>query len=130
MLCLVTQLCLTLCHPMDCGLPGTSVHEDSPGKNTEVNCPAFLQGIPPTTWGSNPGLLHCRWILYHLSHQGIPCPLNVDHQTWTFKLRHIPLLFILIVSNTSLAEHFTMLNHYISGQPLFSIWVSYHLQTP
>ena len=32
-LCLVAQLCLTLCDPMDCSPPGTSVHGDSPGKN-------------------------------------------------------------------------------------------------
>ena len=31
-LCLVAQLCLTLCDPMDCSPPGTSVHGDSPGK--------------------------------------------------------------------------------------------------
>ena len=46
-----------------------SVHGDSPGKNTEVGCHALLQGIFPTQ-GSNPGLPDCRWILYHLSHQG------------------------------------------------------------
>ena len=40
---------------------------DSPGRNTRVGCYALLQGIFPT-WGSNPGLLHCRWILYRLSH--------------------------------------------------------------
>ena len=33
-LCLVTQLCPTLCNPVDCGPPGFSVHSDSPGKNT------------------------------------------------------------------------------------------------
>ena len=32
---------------------------------------SFLQGFFPTQ-GSNPGLLHCRQILYHLSHQGHP----------------------------------------------------------
>ena len=31
------QLCLTLCDPMDCSLPGPSVHGDSPGKNTGVD---------------------------------------------------------------------------------------------
>ena len=56
---------------MDCSPPGSSAHEDSPGKNTEVGCLALLQGIFPTQ-GSNPGLPHCRWILYHLSHQGSP----------------------------------------------------------
>ena len=39
---LVAQSCLTLCNPMDCSLPGSSVHVDSPGKNTGVGCFAFL----------------------------------------------------------------------------------------
>ena len=68
---LVTQSCPTLCNPMDCSLPGSSVHGDSPGKNTGVSCHALLQGIF-LTQGLNPGLSHCRWILYHLSHEGSP----------------------------------------------------------
>ena len=47
-LCLFAQLCLTLCNPMDCSPPGSSVHGDSPGKNTGVGCHALLQGIFPT----------------------------------------------------------------------------------
>ena len=39
-----------------------------PGKNTGEGCHALLQEIFPNQ-GSNPGLLCCRWILYHLSHQ-------------------------------------------------------------
>ena len=66
-LCSVAQSCPTLCDPKDCSPPGFSVHGDSPGKNTEMGCHALLQGIFPTQ-GSNPGLLHCRWILYHWSH--------------------------------------------------------------
>ena len=46
------QLCLTLCDPMDHSPPGSSVHGDSPGKNTGVGCHYFLQGIFPTQ-GSN-----------------------------------------------------------------------------
>ena len=38
--------CPTLCDPMDCSPPGSSVH--SPGKNTGVGCHALLQGIFPT----------------------------------------------------------------------------------
>ena len=69
-LCLVARLCLTLCDPMDPrSLSGSSVHGDSPGKNTGVDCHALLQGIFPTQ-ELNRGLLHCRQILYHLSHQG------------------------------------------------------------
>ena len=68
---LVTQLCLTLCDPMDYSLLGSSVQGDSPGKNAGVGCPALLQGIFPTQ-GLNPGLPNCWQILYHLSHQGSP----------------------------------------------------------
>ena len=35
----------SLCHPMDCSPPGSSVHAESPGKNTAVRCQALLQGI-------------------------------------------------------------------------------------
>ena len=38
---------------------------------TGVGSLSLLQGIFPTK-GSNPGLLHCRWILYQLSHKGSP----------------------------------------------------------
>ena len=70
--CSVARLCLTLRDPMDCSPPGSFVHGDSPGKNTGVGCHALLQGIFPITQGPNPGLLHCRQALYHLSHQGSP----------------------------------------------------------
>ena len=72
---LVAQSCLTLCNPKDCSLPGSSVHGDSPVKNTGESCHALLQGIFPTQ-RSNPGLPHCRQILYHLSHQGSPSILE------------------------------------------------------
>ena len=42
---------------------------NSPGHNTGVGSRFLLQGIFPAQ-GSNPGLLHCRRILYQLSHQG------------------------------------------------------------
>ena len=60
------QSCPTLCNPTDCSPPGSSVHGDSPGKNTRVGCHALLQGIFPTQ-GSNLGLQylpHFRQILY------------------------------------------------------------------
>ena len=66
---LVAQLCLTLCNPTNCSLPGSSVHWDSPGKNTGVGYYFLLQGIF-LTQGLGLDLLHCRQILYHLSHQG------------------------------------------------------------
>ena len=44
---------------------------DSPGQNSEMGSLSLLQGIFPTH-GWNPGLPHCSWILYQLSHQGSP----------------------------------------------------------
>ena len=46
--CLAAQSCPTLCDPMDCSPPGSSVHGDSPGKNTAVDCHSLLQLILPT----------------------------------------------------------------------------------
>ena len=62
----VTQLCQTLCDPVDCYSPLNSA-----GQNTGVGSLSLLQGIFPTQ-GSNPGLPHCGWILYQLSHKGSP----------------------------------------------------------
>ena len=55
----------------DSAIPDSSVHGDSPGKNTEVGSLFLLQGIFPTQ-ESNWGLLHCRQILYQMSYQGSP----------------------------------------------------------
>ena len=55
---LVAQACPALCDPMDCSPPGSSV-QNSPGKNTEVDCHALLQGVS-LTQGLNLHLLHYR----------------------------------------------------------------------
>ena len=44
---------------------------NSPGQNTGMDSLSLLQGIFPTR-GLNPGLVHCRWILYQLSHKRSP----------------------------------------------------------
>ena len=46
------QLCLTLCNPIDCSPPGSSVHGDLPGKDTRVAYHALLQGIFLTQWSN------------------------------------------------------------------------------
>ena len=63
----VAQLCLTLCDPIQ----SLWLYSpwNSPGQNSGVGSLSLLQGIFPTR-GSNPGLPHCRWILYQLSHKG------------------------------------------------------------
>ena len=55
---------------MDYSLPGSSVHGDSPGKNTGVGCHFLLQGIFPTQ-GLNLHLLHWQVGSLLLSHQDI-----------------------------------------------------------
>ena len=70
-MCLVAQSCLTLCSFKDCNPPGSSVHGESPGKNTGVGCHALLQGIFPTQ-ALKQGLLHYRKVFYQLSYQGSP----------------------------------------------------------
>ena len=71
MLCLVTQSCPTLSDAMDCGLPGSSVHEILQARIVEWVAMLSSRGIFPIQ-GSNPGLLHCRQFLYHLNHWGRP----------------------------------------------------------
>ena len=53
------------------------------GKNTGVGCHSLLQGIVQKQ-GSNPGLLHCRQIPYHLIHQGMYLyPVIKHYIKWT-----------------------------------------------
>ena len=70
---LVAQSRLTLCKPMGCSLPGSSVHGILKARILEWGSHFLLQGIF-LTQESNLGLLHDRRILYHLSHQGSPDP--------------------------------------------------------
>ena len=67
-MCVRDQSCLILCDPIDCSLQAPHPRHFS-GKNTGEGCHFLLQGIFPTQ-GQNPCRLHCRWILYSLSHQG------------------------------------------------------------
>ena len=62
---------------------------DFPGKTTGVGCHSLLQGIFPTQ-GSNPGLLHCRQMLYRLSHQGSPRLLKNSMSSGSHKGSHDP----------------------------------------
>ena len=79
---LVTQSCLTLCNPMDCSLPSSSVHEILQGRVLEWVAISFSRGPSGPgvgIRGSNLSLLHCRQILYQLSHQGTPS-INSSHK--------------------------------------------------
>ena len=67
----VAQSCPTLCNPKDCSPPGSPVHRILQARTLGWVAISSSRGIFPTQ-GSNQGLPHGRWILYHLSHQGKP----------------------------------------------------------
>ena len=58
------QSCLTLCNPMGCSPPGSSVHGISQTRILECIAISFSREIFPTQ-GLNPHLLSCRQIPYH-----------------------------------------------------------------
>ena len=63
----VPQPCPTFCDPMDHSLPGSSVHGILQFRTLEWIAILFSRRFI-LTHGSNPGLLHCRQILYGLNH--------------------------------------------------------------
>ena len=69
--------CPTPCNPVDCGLPGSSVHGILPSKNTGVGCHAFLQGV---FWiqGSNPHVLN----FLHWQVGSLPLAPPGKHRMW------------------------------------------------
>ena len=69
-LVLVAQLCPTLWDPMDCNLPGSSVYRILQARTLKWVVIAPSRGS--SQQGSNQGFLHCRQILYCLSHLGNP----------------------------------------------------------
>ena len=101
------QSCSTLCDPMPCSPPGTSVHRDSPGQSTGVGChippPGNLPnaGIEPRSPALQEDFFYC------LSHRESPGNLlkpdssesmmTLSHFCASYEKRHrLPLLSIII----------------------------------
>ena len=81
---------------------------NSPGQNTGVGSISFLQGIFPTQ-GSNPSLLHCKWILYQLSHQGDGCSWNLNFMMYVYQvifLYTLSLYSVVAIISVKLEEKF------------------------
>ena len=68
--CLVAELCLTLCDPMDCIPPGSSVHGISQARKMEWAVISFSTGSSQPRDCAHVSYIG-RWILHHLSHQEI-----------------------------------------------------------
>ena len=75
---------------MDCSLPGSSVHGDSPGKNTGVGCHALLQGIFPTQVSRLLRLLHWQADYLPLYHLWSP---NLG------SLIYLPMIYLLSINH-------------------------------
>ena len=104
----VTQLCLIFYNPMDCS------PWNSPGQNTGGGSLSLLQGIFPTQ-GSNPGLLHCKWILCLLSHKG-----SLMFTMFTSKLNY-EVNYVYLYKNYQAAFQSACL---LSLSPAMSSWCS------
>ena len=86
---LIVKSCPTLCDTMDNSpMDYILCPWDSPGKNTGKGCHFLLQGTFPTQ-ELNPGLLHCRQILYQLSYEG----------THPNTSQNVPILFFLLCNS-------------------------------
>ena len=73
-----------------CSQPN-GLYRNSPGQNTGVGSLSLLQRIFPTQ-GLNPGLPHCRRILYQQSHKGSPLKPDVNTSSPTQREFHVPHL--------------------------------------
>ena len=95
----VTQSCPTLCDPVDCSPPGSSVHGILQARILEwVAVPSSRGSSQPRN--TNPCLLcllHCRQVLYPLSHLG--SPLHVDYLHFSI---HVFIGFIFLLTKQNL----------------------------
>ena len=83
---------------------------NSLGQNTRVGSLSLLQGNFPTQ-RSNPGLLHCRQILHHLSHKGSPIIRMLVHLIFSQSfLRLSWFFFSFFLLYSALRSHF---HHFI-----------------
>ena len=73
----VAQSCPTLCNPMDCSLPGSSLHGILQGRILEWVAIAFSRG---SSWSRDWTHVCCDswWILSLLSHQGMPASTKTE----------------------------------------------------
>ena len=122
------QLCLMLCNPIDCSPPGSSIHGNSPGKNTAAAAAAAakslqscltlcdpIDGSPPGS--SVPGILKARtleWVAISFSN------------TWKWKVKVKSLSHVWLLATPWTAAYQAPLSmgfsrqEYWSGVPLLS----------
>ena len=106
---LVAQSCPALCDSMDYQPARLLCPQNSPGKNTGVGYHFLLQRIF-TTQGLNPGLLHCRQILYHLRQQESPkwrvADITLQNLSGNYKIN---LVYAIVMSRELFGGNLTTL---------------------
>ena len=108
---LVAQSCPTLCNTMDWGLSGFSVHGLLQARIQEWVATPFCRG---SSQGSNPGLPHCRHLLYHQL-LFLPCHQTVSRSPTT-------IIFLSpIVNSQALKQHLTPFTDHLVLEILFSL---------
>ena len=132
--CSVTQLCLTLCSPMDCSRPGLPVHHQlpefmssesvMPSNHLILCCPLLLPSIfPSIRVFSNESVLHIRWPKYWTFSFSIS-PSNDYSGLISFRMDWLDLLAV----EWTLKIHSTVLKHQFFAAQL-SLWSSSYIHT-
>ena len=139
MLCLVTQSCLSLCDPMDCSPPGSSVHGTSQARILEwVAMPSSRESSQPRDWTQ----VSCiaGGFFYHLNHQGSPkqrwfVVKRMEYWEQSHCMNQACIGILWILPPESLCGHWSeafWVWHLTSGMPVYqrlvlcSWWVPVH----
>ena len=123
---LVAQSCPTLCDPMDCSLPDSSVCGILQTRILEWIAIPFCR-VSSQPMDRSMGLLHCSWILYCLSHQGSPMifiirPTLICRTSLLFLLLLLLSLFLAFyVTSPDLPFYSLILS---SAEVVFCVFVS------
>ena len=116
---LVAQSCLTLCNPMDCSMPGFTVHHQLPElAQTHVGLPLLLLPLifPSIRVFSSESVLHIRWPKYGSFSFSIS-PFNEYSGLISFRMDWFDL-FAVQGTLKSLLQHHT--KHQFFGTQLYS----------
>ena len=114
------QACLTLCDPVDCSPSGSSVHGDSPGKNTGKGWVAM-----PSSRGSSPARnwIHASLCLLHWQVGSLPLvPPGSPQNTGVISHSLLQAIFLTQGSNLNLL-HCKQIHDHLSHQERAKAWV-------
>ena len=93
--CAYLLSCVRLFAPKDCRPPGSSVHGDSPGKNTGVGCHVLLQGIFPTQESNQVFQIAGQLFTYWATREA-QWYISVQFSSWSLANQSCFVLFLVI----------------------------------